>query len=99
MFHTTWFVVSLLTQLAALLILRTHLPAWKSRPSRLLAGAAAMVAAIAVAMPYAFFAGELGFVPLPAHLLLGGLAIVVLYAVVIEWTKRRFFSWRAGRAS
>lgn len=98
LFHTTWFVVSLLTQLSALLILRTHLPVWQSRPSRLLAGVAAAVATIAISLPYVGFASELGFVPLPGHLLLGGLAIVAVYAVAIEVAKRWFYAWQAQRA-
>ena len=97
LFHTTWFVVSLLTQLSALLVLRTHLPAWRSRPSRLLAVVSATVAVIALALPYVGFAGELGFVPIPSHLLLGGFGIVVLYAVVLECAKRWFYSWQARR--
>ena len=35
-FQTSWFVVSLLTELAVVLVLRTHRPAFRSRPSRLL---------------------------------------------------------------
>ena len=35
-FQTFWFVVSLLTELAAVLVLRTHRPAFRSKPSRLL---------------------------------------------------------------
>jgi len=97
LFHTTWFVVSLLTQLAALLVLRTHLPAWKSRPAPLLVAVAAIVAVVALALPYVWFAGELGFVAIPGHLLLAGLAIVVLYATVIECGKRWFYAWQARR--
>lgn len=97
LFHTTWFVVSLLTQLSALLILRTHLPAWKSRPSQLLAMTAAIVAVIALALPYVWFAGDLGFVPLPFHLVLGGFGIVAVYAVFIEVAKRWFYARLAQR--
>jgi len=32
-FQTAWFVISLLTELAVLLVLRTHGPAWRSAPS------------------------------------------------------------------
>ena len=32
-FQTAWFVVSLLTELAVVLVLRTHGPAWRSAPS------------------------------------------------------------------
>ena len=35
-FQTTWFVVSLLTELGVVLVLRTRGPAWRSRPSDLL---------------------------------------------------------------
>jgi magnesium-transporting ATPase (P-type) len=35
-FQTTWFVVSLLTELGVVLILRTRGPVWRSRPSTLL---------------------------------------------------------------
>lgn len=97
LFHTTWFVVSLLTQLAALLVLRTHLPVWESRPSRLLAITAALVAAIALTLPYVGFASEFGFVAIPTHLLVGGLAIVLVYAAVIEVAKRWFYAWHAKR--
>lgn len=98
LFHTTWFVVSLLTQLSALLILRTHLPAWKSRPSRTLVLVSALVAVVALALPYVWFASDLGFVPIPSHLLVGGLGVVVLYAAVVETTKRWFYRWQARRA-
>ena len=30
---TTWFLVSLLTELIVVLLLRTRMPAWRSRPS------------------------------------------------------------------
>ena len=35
-FQTTWFIISLLTELAVVLVLRTHRPAFRSRPSRVL---------------------------------------------------------------
>ena len=35
-FQTAWFMISLLTELAVVLVLRTRRPAFRSRPSRLL---------------------------------------------------------------
>ena len=35
-FQTSWFMISLLTELAVVLVLRTHKPAFRSNPSRLL---------------------------------------------------------------
>ncbi|MDP1690657.1 MAG: HAD-IC family P-type ATPase [Burkholderiaceae bacterium] len=43
-FQTAWFVVSLLTELVVVLILRTQLPAWKSRPGTWLWTTTALVA-------------------------------------------------------
>ena len=47
-FQTGWFVESLLTELAILLVIRTRRPAWRSRPSRLIAWLTAGVAILAV---------------------------------------------------
>jgi len=90
-FQTAWFVESVLTQLAILFIVRTHMRPWNSRPSRLLAGLAFGVGSIAVAIPFAPFAKWFGFVPLPAPVLAGLLAITVLYVVVSEVTKTWLF--------
>ena len=97
-FQTTWFVVSLLTQLAVVLVLRTHLPAWRSRPSRLLMTATAAVAVVAIGLPYFEPAAWMfGFVPLPLTLLGGGVAIVALYILATEFGKLWFYG-RAARA-
>ena len=64
-FQTSWFVVSLLTELAVVLVLRTHKPALRSRPSRLLLWSTLVAAVATLAIP---FLGPLssvfGFVPL-----------------------------------
>ena len=97
-FQTTWFVVSLLTELAVVLVLRTKLPFWQSRPSRLLLAATAAVAALAVAVPYLDSAAWVfGFVPLPLPLLASGIAIVALYILATEIGKRWFYG-RIARA-
>ena len=66
-FQTSWFMISLLTELAVVLVLRTHGPAFRSRPSRLLLWSTLAVAAGTFAIP---FLGPLsavfGFVPLSA---------------------------------
>ncbi|MDW6024809.1 magnesium-translocating P-type ATPase [Mesorhizobium sp. BAC0120] len=90
-FQTGWFVESLLTQLAILLIIRTRRPAWRSQPSRLIAWLTVAVAVLAVAIPYLPGSSWIGFVPLPWPILAGIVGITFAYAVVSEWTKRRFF--------
>ncbi|MFO1316251.1 MAG: magnesium-translocating P-type ATPase [Burkholderiales bacterium] len=100
-FQTTWFVVSLLTELAVLLVLRTHGPAWRSVPSRLLLGATVAVCAAAVALPFvAPLARVFGFVALPWPLLAAATAIVVGYVAATETAKRWYFrARRNGRNS
>ncbi|KRB23139.1 MULTISPECIES: magnesium-translocating P-type ATPase [Mesorhizobium] len=91
-FQTGWFVESLMTQLAIVLIVRTHKAFWASRPSPLLVWLTLAVAIVAIVLPYVPFAGWFGFVPLPFRALAGLVAITGLYIVVSEATKRWFFS-------
>ena len=51
-FQTSWFMISLLTELAVVLVLRTHRPAFRSRPSRLLLWSTLAVAAATLAIPF-----------------------------------------------
>ena len=100
MFQTTWFVVSLLTELAVLLVLRTHGPALRSRPSHLLLTTTVAVSALAVALPFiAPFARVFGFVALPWPLLAVALAIVAGYIVATELAKHWYFRGRRARQS
>lgn len=93
LFQSTWFVVSLLTELAVVLVLRTHLPCWRSRPSRLLLMSTIVVGLLAITLPYlAPVAKAFDFVPLPLPLLLAALLIVVLYVTATEVTKLWFYS-------
>jgi Mg2+-importing ATPase len=91
-FQTAWFVVSLLTELAVLLVLRTEGPAWRSAPSGLLLWTTAAVAAIAVALPWIGpLAAAFGFVAPRWQLLAAVLLIVFGYVLCTEAAKLRFF--------
>jgi len=91
LFQTAWFVVSVLTELAVVLVLRTRRVAWRSRPGRLLAGSTVGVFALALWLPYSgAMAAVFGFVPLPPALLAASLLIVVAYIGLTEWAKHRF---------
>jgi Mg2+-importing ATPase len=95
-FQTAWFVVSLLTELVVVLLLRTQLPAWRSRPGTLLWTTTVAVAALALVLPFTGpLAALFGMLPLsPA--LLGSLLLVVLgYALATELVKRGFHRWPA----
>ena len=91
-FRTTWFLTSLLTELAVVLVLRTRRPAWQSRPSRLLLWSTAAVSVLALAIPYLGPLADLfGFVPLPIGRLAFVVAVVAAYIVATETAKRWFY--------
>jgi len=91
-FQTTWFLVSLLTELGVVLVLRTRGPAWRSRPSSLLLWTTAAAAVFALAVPYLGAASRLfGFVPLSIVELATALGIVGAYLVATEAGKWWFF--------
>jgi Mg2+-importing ATPase len=91
-FQTVWFVVSLLTELAVVLVLRTHGPAIRSMPSRLLLWTTIAVGAAALALP---FTGPLayvfGFVALSWQLMLASVLIVAAYILTTELAKAAYY--------
>ena len=92
-FQTAWFVLSLLTEIAAVLALRTPRPMLASRPGRHLLALSLGVAAVAPALPYLGRVSALfGFVPLSPPLMLLLLLIAGAYVAANEATKRLF--WR-----
>jgi Mg2+-importing ATPase len=91
-FQTSWFVVSLLTELAVVLVLRTHRPALRSRPSRLLLWSTVAVVGATLAIPFLGFASSIfGFVPLSARHMGTVVAIVVGYIAATEGAKAWFY--------
>jgi Mg2+-importing ATPase len=91
-FQTAWFVVSVLTELLVVLVLRTHGAFWRSRPGMLLLWSTVAVSIIAIALPHANgVAAAFGFVPLPLSLS-GALVLIVLaYVSCTELAKRVFY--------
>lgn len=97
-FQTAWFMISLLTELAVVLVLRTRKPAFHSRPSRLLLWSTLTVAAATFAIPFLGGASALfGFVPLSATELAAVVVIVGGYIVATESAKAWFFRHETAR--
>ena len=97
LFHTGWFVESLLTQTLIVHIIRTQrIPFIQSRPSAALLGSTLVIMAIGVWLPFSPLAHWLGLVPLPAiyFLWIAGylLAYSVLTHTVKMWFARKFGS-------
>ena len=97
-FRTGWFIESLLTELVIALVVRTRRPFFRSRPGNAVAREHVAVVGITLVLPYLPFNSLLGFVPLPAPLMLLMIGLTVLYVVVTEVAKKRFYA-RAGNAT
>ncbi len=90
-FHSGWFVESVVSATLVVFVLRTRRPFFRSRPGRLLMIATAIIALVALVLPFSPLAAVLGFTPLPLTILLTLLGIVVLYVASAEIVKRWFF--------
>jgi len=91
-FRTGWFVESIATQTLVIYVIRTRrVPFFKSRPSLamlLVPTGAALVGAI---LPYTGLAQLLGFSPLPTTFFLILFGMVVVYLLLVELAKSRFY--------
>ena len=95
-FQTAWFLISLLTEIAVVLVLRTRGRCWQTAPSPLLLWSSLVVGLGALALPFLPpVAALFGFVPLSAGLMATALAIVAGYIAATELVKRRFWRRRA----
>ncbi len=90
LFRSGWFVISTITELAAMLVLRTNRRFYRSRPGRALLTSSAAIGAVTVAIPYTPIAAALGLVTIPAKLLTVLAGLTILYVATNESAKRRF---------
>ncbi len=92
LFHTGWFVESILTQTLIVHVIRTRrIPFIQSRASPVMLFFTLLVMAIGVALPYTPFAGFLGFVPLPAIYWAWITGFLVIYCALTHFMKSWFF--------
>src|SRR5437870_3139160 len=91
LFHTGWFVESLLTQTLIVHIIRTNrVPFFQSRASWPLTLTTLIVIGVACALPYSPLAGYLGLVPLPVAFWPWMLLTVIAYSFLTHFVKTRF---------
>jgi len=92
LFHTGWFVESILTQTIIIHVIRTSkIPFVQSRASWPLIMTSIIIAATGILLPISPLASILGLVPLPSlyWLLLG--IILVCYVGLTQWTKTLYY--------
>ncbi|MDD5349458.1 MAG: magnesium-translocating P-type ATPase [Chthoniobacteraceae bacterium] len=91
LFHTGWFVESLLTQTLIVHIIRTNrIPFFQSIASPFLLATTLFVMAVGVALPYSPFAAYFGFVPLPAVYWAWIAGFLVAYSILTHYVKTLF---------
>ena len=95
LFHTGWFVESLLTQTLIVHIIRTQrIPFIQSRASKTMTFTTMLVMAIGIYLPFSPLADFIGLVPLPAVFFLWMVGFLVVYSILTHtvkmWFTRRF---------
>ena len=90
-FRSVWFIESLLSELVAMLVLRTRRSFWKSRPGPILLLSCLVFGAVAIAITFIpFTASLLGFGAPPIGLLGIVSLLLAVYAISNELFKKRF---------
>lgn len=92
-FRTGWFVESVISASLIVLVVRTHKPFFRSRPSNYLLLATLMVVGVTLLLPYLPVSGLLGFSPLPFVFLVLLAGIIVLYVLTAEVAKKLFYRY------
>lgn len=90
-FRTGWFVVSVLTELLVMLIIRTKRPFYKSRPSRPLFVSSIVVLVFTLILPYTVLGEVMTLVPLSMVVMVAMMGIVVAYLLLNETAKAVFY--------
>jgi Mg2+-importing ATPase len=95
-FRTGWFVESVISASAIVLVIRTRRPFFSSPPGRYLLLATLAVTAVTLLLPYLPLAAPLGLTPMPLSFLLLLAAILTGYVLTAELVKRRFYAGTRG---
>lgn len=99
LFHTGWFVESLVTQVLVIFVIRTRGHPLQSRPSVALAATSLTIAVVAAVLPFTPLAPWLGFARPPAALYAALALLAMLYLCAVEMVKRLLLrSWTAHTA-
>lgn len=91
MFRSGWFMLSVITELFVLLLMRTQKPFFRSRPAPVMLLSTVGVGIFTLLLPYLPFRGLFEIDPLPAGMMAALLCIVVLYIAVTEVAKHLFY--------
>jgi Mg2+-importing ATPase len=91
LFRTSWFVVSLLTELVVIFVVRTRGPLHRGRPAPALVWIALLTGGFALLLPYLPQGEVFRLVPLPPSLVAALLLVTLAYGIATEGAKRWFY--------
>jgi Mg2+-importing ATPase len=91
LFHTGWFVESLVTQTLVVFVIRTTGNPFRSRPSFPLVFSVLLTIAVALALPFSPLASLFGFVALPRSYFAFLIVVTCTYLLLVEFAKRPIF--------
>lgn len=94
-FQSSWFTISVLTELLVLLVMRTQKRFYRSRPAPLLLYSSIAVGIFTLLIPYLPFHQYLGIEPVKPLLLFSLFFILALYVIVTEIAKYYFYNAKA----
>ena len=91
LFQTGWMLESVISAMVVMLIVRTARPAIKSKPSKNLLISIGLVSLILISIIYSPINSYLGVVALPLGAFISMLCISLIYALVAEIMKKKFY--------
>ncbi|MCX7760855.1 MAG: magnesium-translocating P-type ATPase [Hydrogenothermaceae bacterium] len=90
-FRSGWFLESILTQLAVLLVLRTRKPFYKSKPSKLLIITVSAIFVVSFILPYTPIGKLLELYPLNIETYIFVFCVIISYVITVEIGKFLFY--------
>ena len=99
LFQSGWFILSILTELLVLLVMRTQKPFFKSKPAPILLYATILVGLVTLVLPYLPVQKILNITPIPPLMLLALLGIAALYIITTEVAKHFFYRTKSHKNS
>lgn len=91
-FRTGWFMESVISAAAIVLVVRSRRPFFKSRPGKYLLMTTLLIIAVTLVVPFTPLGEVFGFQPVPLWFMFVIAVIVLLYVAGAEITKRIFYS-------
>lgn len=96
-FQSSWFIVSILTELLILMVMRTQKPFYKSKPVPLMLYSVILMSVLTLILPYLPFHQFLNIKPIKPAILLSLFAIAALYIITTEIAKHYFYQAKSHK--